>query len=90
VPPSSSYVVRVAATSGPCWVQVTSMPAGTVTLSQTLAAGSAQSVNLEGANSLELGAPTSATVTLDGTPVVLPTGHSTPFTLTFTPPPAGA
>jgi hypothetical protein len=90
VPPAPSYVLRVTAATGPCWVEVTEHSSGAVVLAQTLPTGSAQSVHLSGSASLSLGAPGAVTVALDGTPVVMPTGYSTPFTMTFVPPAAGA
>jgi hypothetical protein len=89
VPPAPSYVLHIAASIGPCWVQVANTETGNVELSQTLSAGDAQPVSVRGTTTVELGAPGNVTIELDGTPVVLPSGYGTPFTLTFAPPPSG-
>jgi hypothetical protein len=89
VPPAPSFVLQISTPNGPCWVHVTTQPAGTVVFSQTLPAGSSQQLSLTGANTVELGAPGATSITLDGTPVVLPANYNIPLTLTFAPAPAG-
>ncbi len=86
-PPTSAYTLTLTATTGACWVTVKSSTGSTV-FSQTLASGQTQSVPLTGASTIELGAPSALTVTLDRKPVVLPNGYQTPFLMTFQP--AGA
>ena len=87
VPPAPSYTLTLTATTGACWVTVKSSTGSTV-FSQTLASGQTQSVPLTGAGTIDLGAPSALTVTLDRKPVVLPNGYQTPFLMTFQP--AGA
>jgi hypothetical protein len=87
VPPAPTYTLTLTATTGACWVTVKSSTGSTV-FSQTLASGQTQSVPLTGAGTIDLGAPSALTVTLDRKPVVLPNGYQTPFLMTFQP--AGA
>jgi hypothetical protein len=44
-------------------------------------------LSVSGALLLHLGAPTDASVTMDGRPVQFPTGYRAPFALTFEPAP---
>lgn len=83
-PPSGSYTLTVAATTGSCWVTVRSS-SGTVLLSQTLAAGEVKQVANPGSATIVIGAPSALRVTIDHRPVVLPAGYQTPFTITLTP-----
>jgi uncharacterized membrane protein len=89
VPPAPSYTLTLTATTGACWVTVKSSTGSTV-FSQTLASGQTQSVPLAGASTIDLGAPSALTVTLDRKPVVLPNGYQTPFLMTFQPPGASS
>jgi hypothetical protein len=84
VAPAPSYTLTLTATTGACWVTVKSSTGSTV-FSQTLASGQTQSVPLTGASTIDLGAPSALTVTLDRKPVVLPNGYQTPFLMTFQP-----
>lgn len=83
VPSTTDYSVTIGATTGPCWVSVTS--GGTTLLEQTFAAGASASVTLKGAGTVVLGAPQNATVSIGGVPVELPKGSAGPFTMTFAP-----
>jgi hypothetical protein len=85
-PPAASYTLVVSTTNGRCWIEVKSMADGSVLAADTIDAGSQQSVPAQGAVSLVLGAPGVASVTLNGVPVVFPTGSYSPLTLTFSPP----
>jgi flagellar basal body-associated protein FliL len=80
---STSYQVAIT-TTGPCWVDATSVSTGSVLWTGTLPAGAHQVIPATGAISLELGAPT-ATLTVDGVPVDYPTSMRAPFTATFQP-----
>jgi cytoskeletal protein RodZ len=84
-PAAASYTVTVTTTTGAGWVEVHSTAAGNTPLAQTIPAGGSQTVNLTGASTIELGAPSVTNVTIDSLPVVLPSGYQTPFTLTVTP-----
>lgn len=84
-PPSSSYTLTVQATTGNCWIMVRNAATGSVYVSQTLTPGQQQSVSAQGQSTVVLGAPSVASLTLDGAPVTLPTGARAPFTLTFDP-----
>ena len=81
VPGTGPFTVTVAA-SAPCWIDATEASSGSVVWTGTLQAGSSQSLRSPGTLSLELGAP-GATLTVDGTPVSLPSGMHTPFVATF-------
>jgi len=80
---ATSYQVAIT-TTGPCWVDATSVSTGSVLWTGTLPAGAHQVIPATGAISLELGAPT-ATLTVDGVPVDYPTSLRAPFTATFQP-----
>ena len=86
---SPTYALEVAATSGPCWVQVTDTATGAVPLSATLPAGQRDSVAATGSFTVVAGAPAAFAVAIDGTLVALPPGALAPFTLTFEPAQAG-
>ena len=73
----ATYKVTLSAT-GECWVDATNTTTGTMT------AGSSQVLSTSGTMTVELGA-TTATMTLDGLPVVLPSPLQSPFTATFEP-----
>jgi len=73
----------VVGTSSPCWVMATDTGTGAVTWTGTIPAGTSQSIAGTGTLAVELGAPGSVQVTVDGTPVQLPQGYAAPFTLTF-------
>jgi hypothetical protein len=49
-----------------------------------MASGQSQSVPATGSLILRLGAPEDVSVTLNGSPVVLPTGYQSPFDMRFT------
>ena len=83
-PPSGSYTVTLAATTGNCWVTVSSS-SGSSLLSQTLAAGQSVPVTTSGQTTIVVGAPSVVRVSIDHRPVVLPTGYQTPFTITLAP-----
>ncbi len=84
-----SYSLAVAATTGPCWVQVTNTATGAVLFSATLSPGQRQVVTAAGAVAVIAGATGAFAAAVDGVLVALPTGAQAPFTLTFQPPPAG-
>ncbi len=88
-PPSATYTLNLNASRGPCWVLVQSVSSGQTLFTGTIPQGSQQAVPGTGAVTLEIGAPTALDVTLGSTPVTLPSGYQTPFTMTFQPP-AGA
>jgi hypothetical protein len=89
VPSSASYTLDVTAATGACWVEVqeqtNSGATPVTTFGRTLNAGESQSFTLTGIATIQLGAPAQVTMTLDGAPLVLPTGFLTPFTLTLQP-----
>jgi hypothetical protein len=80
---NAPFTLQIAA-SGPVWVDVTTTASGATLWTGTLQAGGSQSVQATGATAVELGA-TGAALTVDGTPVVLPTTVHTPFVATFQP-----
>jgi hypothetical protein len=79
----NAFTVLISA-SAPCWVKVTTVATGTSLWTGTLQPGGTQSVSATGATTVELGA-TGATMTVDSTPVVLPTAMHAPFVATFQP-----
>lgn len=78
-----AYTVRVVAAFGAEWVEVTVPPGGPVTYASTLAKGATARVALHGPSMVELGAPNSATVSVDGTPVVFPSPVPPSLSLRF-------
>jgi hypothetical protein len=80
--PSSSYAVAVGA-SAPCWVNATQAATGKVVWTGTVPAGGSQSLSISGTVVVDLGAPSDASVTMNGRPVLLPGGFRSPFHLTF-------
>jgi hypothetical protein len=84
VPPHGTYTVDISAPTAQCWVMI-SNSSGTTLFAATLSPGQRHIVDASGATSVLLGAPTFASVTLDGKPVILPSPLVTPFTLEFLP-----
>jgi len=82
--PSSTYTVAVDA-SAPCWVLATDPSSGHVEWAGTVVPGTPHSLAVTGSVVVQLGAPSDASVTMDGQPVQLPTGFRSPFNLTFVP-----
>jgi len=80
--PSSTYTVAIAATA-PCWVMATDPATGHVVWAGTVAAGESHSLSVTGNLGVQLGAPSDASVTMDGQPVTFPAGFRSPFNLTF-------
>lgn len=85
VPPAATYSVTVSTPGGACWVEIVEQSTGNTVFGRTLEPGQAETLTLNGASTVQLGAPTAAAITLDGEAVVLPAGYQTPFTLTFQP-----
>jgi hypothetical protein len=86
---AATYALALSATSGPCWIQVTDTPTGTVLFSATLYGGQSHTVNATGPVTVVAGAPSAFSATVNGAPVTLPTGYQTPFTLSFQTPGSG-
>ena len=80
---AATYKVTLSAT-GECWVDATNRTTGTTVFTGTMTAGSSQVLSTTGPMTVELGA-TTATMTLNGIPVVLPSPLQSPFTATFEP-----
>ena len=77
-----AYALNLAATSGECWVDVTSST-GTVLFTATLQSGQSHAITATGPVTVIAGAPAAFAATVDGTPVTLPPGNQAPFTLNF-------
>jgi hypothetical protein len=58
---------------------------GHVVWAGTVAAGESHSLSVTGNLGVQLGAPSDASITMDGQPVTLPAGFRSPFNLTFQP-----
>ena len=80
--PATGYTVGLQAT-GPCWVLATTPSTGAVVWTGTLAAGQTRSIPATGNLLLRLGAANDVSVTLNGEPVVFPTGFHSPFDMSF-------
>lgn len=83
-PATSTYSLRIGATTSDCWMSVTSA-SGTTVLAQTFAPGASASLSLTGHSTILLGAPRSAKMSIDGVPVELPGGIQGPYTVTLSP-----
>jgi hypothetical protein len=83
-PSASRYELTVGATTADCWMSVTSST-GTTVLAQTFTPGASSSLSLAGRATILLGAPRAAKLSIDGVPVVLPSGISGPYTVTLAP-----
>lgn len=82
---ASNYSLDVAATSGECWVDVTSSTTGSVLFTATLQAGQSHTIAATGSVTVIAGAPGVFAATVNGSPVALPPGNQAPFTLHFDP-----
>ncbi len=83
--PSGSYTVVVGASTGDCWVMAREVGTGQVLWTGTLTPGESQKFSASGQVSVDLGAATVSSVTIDGKQVELPSGYQSPFTMTFIP-----
>ncbi len=79
----ADYALTVGATSGECWVDVTSTATGGVLFTATLQPGQSHAVATTGPVTVIAGAPAVFTATVNGAPVTLPPGNQAPFTLHF-------
>ena len=82
VAPSSAYTVVIDA-SEPCWVMATDSATGHVVWTGTIDPGQSRSLAVSGGLTVELGAPSVVSVTLDGQRVQFPTGFRAPFSLSL-------
>jgi hypothetical protein len=82
----SSFALSFAATSGLCWVDATNSSSGATLFAGTLQPGKNQTVNVTGPVTVIIGAPSVLAVAVDGSPVALPSGFETPFTMMFVTP----
>jgi hypothetical protein len=80
--PASGYTVALSATA-PCWVEAEEVATGTVVYTGTLSPGQSQQFAASGDLFVRLGAAFVVTVSLNGEPITLPTGHQSPFNVTF-------
>jgi Domain of unknown function (DUF4115) len=87
---NADFSVALSATSGPCWIDATNATTGAPYFVGTLTLGQQHSFAATGPVTLVVGAPNVLAASVDGTPVQLPSGFTTPFTMNFVPmvPPA--
>ena len=83
-PATAAYSLSVGATSGNCWMSVTTQSGKTV-FAQTLAPGTSSAIPLSGRATVLIGAPTVAALSVGGIPLQLPSGIVGPFTVTLVP-----
>ncbi|MHB8681642.1 MAG: DUF4115 domain-containing protein [Acidimicrobiales bacterium] len=76
------FAVSVVADSS-CWIEAIDPATGRVLWTGTLTAGQSQTIPGTSSMLLRLGAPSHATVTVDGSAVPFPAGFATPFDLTL-------
>ncbi len=86
--PASRYLVKVTGSLGPTWTVYDMGPASTLEWQGTVATGSTKSLTMVGDSRITLGSPSSASVAVDGRPVVLPAVLSSPQVLVFDAPSA--
>jgi Domain of unknown function (DUF4115) len=79
----SNFTLDFAATSGACWVDVTSSTTGATLFTKTLQPGQQDALAVSGPATVVVGAPTVLGVLVDGSAVALPSGFQTPFTMKF-------
>jgi hypothetical protein len=82
---NADFTVALSATSGPCWVDATNATTGAPYFVGTLTLGQQHSFAATGPVTLVVGAPNVLAASVDGTPVQLPSGFTTPFTMQFVP-----
>jgi cytoskeletal protein RodZ len=83
-PGTAAYSLLVGATTSDCWMSVTSST-GTTVVAQTFTPGATASVSLTGRATIVIGAPAAAELEIGGIPLVLPSGATSPFTITLLP-----
>ncbi len=86
--PASRYQVEVTGSHGPTWTVYDMGPTSTLEWQGTVANGSTKSLTMVGDSRITLGSPSSASVSVDGRPVVLPAALSSPQVLVFDAPSA--
>jgi hypothetical protein len=79
----SNFTLDLSATSGACWVDVTSSTTGATLFTQTLQPRQQDSLAVAGPATVVIGAPTVLGVLVNGSAVALPAGFQTPFTMKF-------
>jgi hypothetical protein len=77
----STYSLVLSATNAPCWVDVTNTSTDVTMFEGVLSAGEQHNLSVDGPLTIEVGAPSEFTATINGTAAVLPFGFQTPFTL---------
>jgi hypothetical protein len=80
-----SYSLLVGATTGPCWLDVQGTQSGTTLFTGVLEPGQQHTIAATGQVTIVIGAPSVATVDVDGKAAVLPPGFQTPFTVRLVP-----
>jgi Domain of unknown function (DUF4115) len=76
-----TFALDISATSGECWVEVTSTTSGATLFSGVLDPGSQHTVNATGPLTVLVGAPSAFAASVDGSVVTLPQGAQSPFTM---------
>ncbi len=87
--PSPTYQLTVTATTGPCWVDATSLASGSTLWTGTVQAGQNQVIPATGNSQIELGSPT-VSMMVGQAPVVFPSSFHAPYVATFTVPGSSA
>jgi hypothetical protein len=81
--PRKSYVVVVRGALGPTWAVYKMGPSSTLEWQGTVKQGNDESLRMIGVSQITIGAPKSASVTVDAKPVVFPTPLPTTLVLSF-------
>jgi hypothetical protein len=80
--PPSAYTVSIDV-SAQCWVMATDPSTGHVVWTGTIPGGQSRALPVSGDLTIQLGAPSDASVTMNGQHVELPTSFRSPFSLIF-------
>jgi hypothetical protein len=81
--PASAYPVVVSGTRGPTWAVYDMGPKNTLEWQGTVAQGQQESLKMIGDSRVTIGSPSSATVSVEGSPVVFPSNLPPTLVLVF-------
>lgn len=79
----NDFTLTLAATTGACWIEVSSSSSGATSFEGVLEPGEHHTVEAIGPITVIVGAPSVFGASVNGTAVALPAGFQTPFTMSF-------
>ncbi len=83
--PATTYTVSFAAASGACWLGAQQQASGPYVRMWTLAPGAQASYAASGPLVVKIGAPRYVSISVNGTPLVLPAGRDQPYDVSLVP-----